>query len=144
VKKRLPSARALEERLRDFLDEFRPPTRSEIGNEVALWKKKRGDVLQVPKRLSGSFGQLESTEVVHGGAFASADVTPVMGTVIKGRSVEVAHALDDTQWELGAPHDEVTDPSIEAPTGSNPVILAPDLDAVAARIKAKKKRKRKR
>src|SRR5262249_54527627 len=31
--KRLPTAKALEERLREFLDEFRPPTRADIGNE---------------------------------------------------------------------------------------------------------------
>jgi serine/threonine-protein kinase len=42
VKKRLPSARALEERLRGFLDNIRPPPRADIDNEVALWKKKRG------------------------------------------------------------------------------------------------------
>ena len=141
-RKRLKSARAFEERLREFLDEYPGPTPEEIGAEVALWKKKLGPALKLPKRLAGSFGQLESTEVVHGVLGPPEPVTHKMPAMGRGApKVEVAHALEDTDWQLvPPPRDDATDRSIVPPRSS--VELAPELETAAKRTTGKRKKRR--
>lgn len=143
AKKRLKSARALEERLREFLDEYRPPARAEIGAEVAIWKKKTGGALKLPKRVAGTFGQLESTEMIP--AIMREPVTDKMRAVKPmPPAVQVAHQLEDTDWQLPAPvRDEETDRSIIPPEREKSVELAPELEALAKRS-ASGKRKKKR
>ncbi|MBL8952525.1 MAG: hypothetical protein JNK82_17225 [Myxococcaceae bacterium] len=90
VAARLSSARELEERLREFLDEHRPPTAADIGGEVAMSKQKKGSALRLPKRVAGSFGQLESTELVR--VESKEPTTSKIQALGKGKAnVEVAH-----------------------------------------------------
>lgn len=138
VADRLKSARVLEQRLRGFLDAYRPPTRKEIGDEVRTWKKKLGSAVKLPKRVAGSFGQLESTEVYDPGV--REPVTDRMRALSREPSVRVAHQLEETDWAMPAPavdHDE-TDRELVPPS----VEVAPELEAATTRSTGKKKKKR--
>ncbi len=138
-KKRLKTAKAFEERLRDFLEAYPGPSREEIGAEVRLWKKKLGPALKLPKRVAGSFGQLESTEVVDtaGHEPVTAKLRPMKREA--SEKVKVAHQLEDTDWQLPALGDE-TDRSIVPPDRN--VELSPELEAVAERSSTGKRKKR--
>lgn len=151
---RLASAHALEHLLRQFLSLFAAPSKEEIGTEVAFWKQKlMAGPLRPKSREAGSYGQLESTEMVAvQSAFASFEEEPVT----EGRGVakvQVAHALDDTQFDVRvgelAALDADTDPHHPAPASPESVMLDAELEAVSRRVapppgtQRKKKRKQK-
>lgn len=71
---RIQSARELEQGLREFLLSWAPPAPEEIGLEVSIWRQKQAAGL-AKQRNVGSFGQLESTEVV--AAPETSEVTPI-------------------------------------------------------------------
>jgi serine/threonine protein kinase len=113
---RTRTARELEAGLREFLKAWPPPEPEEIGLEVAIWRQKHAAGL-AGKRSAGSFGQLESTEMIEApreldAPAADLDVTPVRSPVVKQRDVS----------ELN-------------------VVLAPDLAAVAQRSRGPRKKK---
>jgi len=144
-KQRLKTAAEFEERLRDFLELYRPPTRAEIGSEIALWKAKVDGVGRLPRaRAAGSFGQLESTEML-----SVAKPVGKAGTRQAGpRSVFVAHQLDNTEVAMPAYRAEKTDTDVDVrPPGehSEPnVVLPPDLEQRAVRTRGTPKKKQKK
>ncbi len=152
---RLPSARALEQRLRAFLQEHAPPAPAEVGAEVRLWQQRLAEPLTAPKQPpAGGYGQLESTEFVHVHA-ALRDVPPDEWEApadASASSVEVAHPLELTQFNLPvrlpAPPSkealpgETTSPSQPVPQEEPSIILSPELESVAERIDTSKPRKR--
>lgn len=143
--KRLRSARALELRLRAFLEEYAPPTFAEIGAEVGLWQERSATEAGVAriKRAAGSYGQLETTELFQlrptRDPLDEVELDPAAPD--SPPSVEVAHPLDVTLVGLSplrlAPepdlHDAPTDPRLPAADRLPSVILSPELEALAER-----------
>ncbi len=129
VERRLPSARAFEQRLRTFLQHFPPPAQAQLGDEVSLWKQRLHQLERGPARpQGGDYGQLESTELVSAGTdpMIAGPTTPGPPTV------QVASPLDPTQHHRPL---EPTDPMLHRDPGEVTlnVFLPPELEAQAAR-----------
>jgi serine/threonine-protein kinase len=142
--RRLQTARGFEDLLRMYLKAFPAPTRAEVGAEASLWKQKLAiGPLRPPTREAGSFGQLESTEMIR--SVLTAPPKPKAGG---GKNVSVAHALDNTQFEIRASDylglDEVTDREVAVPEGFGSVVLDAELEAVSQRSAPKKAKKKKK
>lgn len=135
--------------LRGFLKTFAAPSRSEIGTEVSFWKQKLAAGPLRPKlREAGSYGQLETTEMV-----IRSQPAVRKRPAASEPSVVLAHQLDNTQFEIQlarvAAVDGETDPHLVLPEGLQSVILDPQLEAVSERRpgagrRAKKKRRKPR
>jgi serine/threonine-protein kinase len=129
---RLSSAREFEQGLREFLLSWAPPAAEEIGLEVSIWRQKHAAGL-AKHRAVGSFGQLESTEVV--AAPEEHEVTPVRMPRLVGREPSDFNVAVAPVQTPGARRREPSAPNI---------VLAPDLDALAQRSRAPKKKKPKK
>lgn len=141
--RRLQSALGLERLLRDFLKSFVSPSRAEIGSEVVFWKQKlAAGPLRPKSREAGSYGQLETTEMIFRPELAVAKRSGGPSTVA------VAHQLDDTQFEIRladfASLDAETDPHLPALDALESVILDATLEAVSERHPAPTRRAKKR
>jgi len=141
AKKRLPTMKAFGDRLRDFLEEYPPPSPAEMGEEVSLWKRRMNES-KVKLRLGGMRGQLESTEMVP--VVEEPDTATMRRSafdLVEGPpSVELRHALDKTEFNVPLRTNEATDKlQVRSDDSSGSVKLPPDLEALATRSRSKKK-----